>query len=303
MNREFFTFSEPYYFGKPLSADSDRVAYLAGGQIVAHAIADGRVVLQTDLGGSLVEKDDFVGFGPEPIPVGLRANRAIAVDEAIMIDDNSLFVNFKTTRRNDRGELIGHFSIRGVWDRQVGSWLWKHELPAGTNPDGAVSAGFSRMLSKSDLSGTSFLPRTGHLVMIHLLRDSVRIDGVRGNNKKHVMHWTGPEVVIEVLPARTGEPVGRFPGDTYQIDRDGELIALMRKGRISVRSLRDNRDLGTFPGEDCLFSPSGKLLATWEKAKVTVWDLESKEERFQVAPASPMAFSPDERRRPGGTWG
>jgi predicted Zn finger-like uncharacterized protein len=283
LNREFFTFSEPYYFGKPLSADSDRVAYWAAGQIVAHSIADGRVLLQSDLvSGTL-------------FAVGQGAGTLIGPDEAIMIDDNSLFVNFKTTRRNDRGELIGDFSIRGVWDRRVGSWAWKHELPAGTNPDGRADAGFRRMLSKSDLSGTSFLPRTGHLVMIHLLRDSVRIDGVR-RGKKKVLQWTDPEFAIEIFSARSGEPLGQFPGDSYRIHRDGELIALMRKGQISVRSLKDNRDLGTFSGGDCLFSPSGKLLATWEKAKVTVWELESKRERFQVAPASPMAFSPDERR-------
>ena len=218
-------------------------------------------------------------------------------DEAIMIDDNSLFVNFKTTCRNDRGELIGDFSIRGVWDRRVGSWLWKHELPAGTNPDGAFSAGFSRMLSKSDLSGTSFLPRTGHLVMIHLLRDSVRIDGVRGKNKKHVMHWTDPEMVIDVLPARTGEPVGRFPGDTYQI-RSRWRVDRRSCGKDRFRSgaCEITATLARFRAGIAWFSPSGKLLATWEKAKVTVWELEPKRERFQVTPASPMAFSPNERR-------
>ena len=68
MNREFFTFSEPYYFGKPLSADSDRVAYWSAGQIVAHAISDGPVLLQTDLGGSLVENDDSSEADIVPMP-------------------------------------------------------------------------------------------------------------------------------------------------------------------------------------------------------------------------------------------
>jgi WD40 repeat protein len=130
--------------------------------------------------------------------------------------------------------------------------------------------------------------------MARKLSDGFAVDVFR--NKKHRMDHVDPEFGIEILSAETGTLLGQFPGDSYRLHPDGDLIAILRKGRISVRSLRDNRDLGTFSGGNCAFSPSVKQLATWAKREAAVWDLETGRERFRFPPASPVAFSPDGRR-------
>ena len=101
---------------------------------------------------------------------------------------------------------------------------------------------------------------------------------------------------IQVLSSDTGEPLGGFPGDSYRLHADADLIAILTKGHISVFRMSDGGQIGTFPGADCSFSPSGKQLATWAKHDAAVWDLATGKERCRFSPASLVAFSPDDSR-------
>jgi WD40 repeat protein len=163
-----------------------------------------------------------------------------------------------------------------VWDQGRGEWAWRRVAEETIGTD--VSTAW---LYAQGISDSRFIEQTGRLVMIHERQTRYRDHPVR---------------TIEVLAAGTGDVLMEFPGDAYRIHPDGDPIAILRKGRISVRSMQDGRELGAFPGTDCSFSPTGKLLATWEKRNAAVWDLGTGRERFRSAPGSPMGFSPDGRR-------
>jgi WD40 repeat protein len=285
LDAESFKLSDPFYYGKPLYVDPDVIAYCDSGQIVVRAIADGSIRFQTDLNGFLAREVTHVGPVPPPDSVSVTVNRDGAIhakrivpvipSEIVIFDNNYIYVNIDQYL----GLQDGSVRALGVWDQRISDWVWKHELPRIPN---------------SGFSDSRFVPKTGHLVMTHKLNDGFARNVVR--NKKPRMAWTDPDVTIAVLSARTGEVLLEVPGTSYRLHADGDPIAILRKGEISIRSLRENRILGTFPGADCAFSPSGKLLATWEKGKAAVWELETRRERFQFSPGSVIVFSPDERR-------
>ncbi len=195
----------------------------------------------------------------------LSAKEIIPLDpkEIILIDESHIYLTYwytKDSKTYTRG--------CGVWDLRVGGWAWWRDLGDQDS---------------FEIRDSCLVRRTGRLVM------------ARGR----LNSFPAGAFAIEVRSAATGGLLGQFPGASYQLHPDGDLIATMppQKDRISVFRMSDGRELGTFPGADCSFSPSGKLLATWAKRDTAVWDLATGRERFPAfSPSSPIAFSPDERR-------
>jgi WD40 repeat protein len=267
MNAQLFCLFGPVFYGKPLYADFDRFCGWDSCQILVGAAADGSIHLQTDLNGLLVREAG--GAAPSEVFNRALGRQLVPVfpKEIIGLNNSQIYINIDHNSMDVKQQI----KCLGVWDLARGQWSWVHKYDdIWTRPDLFIK------VTSSTFGDSRFIRKTRRLVAVSGRPDSA------GS--------------IAIFSAETGELLGEFPGDSYRIHPDGDLIATQRKGEISVFRMSDGGRIGTFPGADCSFSPSGKRLATWAKREAAVWDLETKQERCRFSPASAVAFSPDDRR-------